>query len=92
MGPKPLSGSSPGSVLAMVAAFGAPGGAVPGPRLDTLPRMAEPEHDASFVDRLSRTGEEALGRIAEELVANPVVNGAVARAFEAREKADSSRT
>ena len=73
--------------MAMAAAFGAPGGAVPGPRLDTLPRMAEPEHDASFVDRLSRTGEEALGRIAEELVANPVVNGAVARAFEAREKA-----
>lgn len=41
----------------------------------------------SFVERLSRQGEEALGRIAEELVANPVVSGAVARAFEAREKA-----
>jgi DNA repair exonuclease SbcCD ATPase subunit len=40
-----------------------------------------------FVERLSRQGEEALGRIAEELVANPVVNGAIARAFEAREKA-----
>lgn len=55
--------------------------------LATLPGMTEPEQDDSFVDRLSRTGEEALGRIAEELVANPVVNGAVARAFEAREKA-----
>jgi chromosome segregation ATPase len=55
--------------------------------LATLPAMAEPEHDETFVDRLSRTGEEALGRIAEELVANPVVNGAVARAFDAREKA-----
>ncbi len=49
--------------------------------------MAAPEHDERFVDRLSRQGEEALGKIAEELIANPVVNGAIARAFEAREKA-----
>jgi len=49
--------------------------------------MAAPEHDESFVDRISRQGEEALGKIAEELIANPVVNGAIARAFEAREKA-----
>jgi DNA repair exonuclease SbcCD ATPase subunit len=49
--------------------------------------MAAPEHDESFVEKLSRQGEEALGRVAEELVANPVVNGAIARAFEAREKA-----
>jgi hypothetical protein len=40
-----------------------------------------------LVDRLARQGEEALGRFAEELIANPVVNGAVTRAFEAREKA-----
>jgi CRP-like cAMP-binding protein len=43
--------------------------------------------DQSFVDRLSRQGEEALGRIAEELIGNPVVNSALTRAFEAREKA-----
>jgi CRP-like cAMP-binding protein len=43
--------------------------------------------DQSFVDRLSRQGEEALGRIAEELISNPVINAAIARAFEAREKA-----
>ena len=49
--------------------------------------MAAPEQDQSFVDRLSRQGEEALGRIAEELISNPVINGAIARAFEAREKA-----
>jgi CRP-like cAMP-binding protein len=49
--------------------------------------MAAPEQEESFVDKLSTKGEEALGRIAEELIANPVVNGAVARAFEAREKA-----
>jgi CRP-like cAMP-binding protein len=49
--------------------------------------MASPEQDERFVNRLSRQGEEALGKIAEELIANPVVNGAIARAFEAREKA-----
>jgi hypothetical protein len=49
--------------------------------------MAAPEHDERFVDRLSRQGEEALGKIAEELISNPVVNAAIARAFEAREKA-----
>ena len=49
--------------------------------------MAAPEQDQSFVDRLSRQGEEALGKIAEELISNPVINGAIARAFEAREKA-----
>ena len=43
--------------------------------------------DQSIVDRLSRQGEEALGRIAEDLIANPVVSGAVTRALEAREKA-----
>src|SRR5215211_4712511 len=49
--------------------------------------MEQPERDESFVDRLSRQGEEALGRIAEELIGNPVVSGALTRAFGAREKA-----
>ena len=43
--------------------------------------------EQTFVDRLSRQGEEALGKIAEELIANPVVNRALSGAFEAREKA-----
>jgi len=46
-----------------------------------------PEGDERFVDRLSSKGEEALGRIAEELISNPVINSAIAKAFEAREKA-----
>ncbi len=41
----------------------------------------------SIVDRISRQGEEALGRIAEDLVANPMVSGALSRALDAREKA-----
>jgi chromosome segregation ATPase len=49
--------------------------------------MDEPAQGDSFVDRLSRQGEEALGRIAEELIGNPMVNSALTHAFEAREKA-----
>ena len=45
------------------------------------------ETDPSLVDRLSRQGEEALGRIAEELIANAVVNRAITGAFEARDRA-----
>ena len=45
------------------------------------------EDEQTFVDRLSRQGEETLGKIAEELVANPVVKRALTGAFEAREKA-----
>lgn len=46
-----------------------------------------PPEDSSFVDRLSKQGEEALGKIAEELVSNPTVNRAITSVFEAREKA-----
>jgi anti-sigma-K factor RskA len=49
--------------------------------------MPAPDQDDRLVDRISRQSEEALGKIAEELIANPVVNGALTRAFEAREKA-----
>ena len=45
------------------------------------------EAEAGIVDRLSRQGEEALGRVAEDLIANPVVSGAISRALDAREKA-----
>jgi hypothetical protein len=52
----------------------------------TVPGVAQPT-DEGLKERLSRQGEEALGKVAEELVANPVINAALARAFEAREKA-----
>ena len=38
-------------------------------------------------ERLTRQGEDALGKLAQDLLENPLVNGAIARAFEAREKA-----
>jgi CRP-like cAMP-binding protein len=49
--------------------------------------MPDEEYDEGLRDRLGRQGEEALGKLAEELIGNPVVNAAISRAFEAREKA-----
>jgi hypothetical protein len=49
-------------------------------------RVDEPQ-DEGIKQRLQRQGEEALGKLAEELAANPLVTGALQRAFEAREKA-----
>jgi len=46
----------------------------------------EPEQEG-IRERLTRQGEEALGKLAEELAGNPLVTGALQRAFEAREKA-----
>lgn len=43
--------------------------------------------DDGFRDRLSKQGEEALGKIASDLLENSVVNSALTRAFSAREKA-----
>ena len=37
--------------------------------------------------RLQSGSEDALGKFAEDLLGNPLVSGAIARAFEAREKA-----
>jgi hypothetical protein len=42
-------------------------------------------------ERLTRQGEDALGRLAQDLLENPLVNGAISRAFEAREKASAAQ-
>lgn len=42
-------------------------------------------------DRVTRSGEDAIGRLAQEMLDNPVVSGALARAFEAREKATQAQ-
>jgi chromosome segregation ATPase len=49
--------------------------------------VSEEGQEHGLRERLSRQGEEALGKIAEELVGNPMVSGALARALEARERA-----
>jgi hypothetical protein len=38
-------------------------------------------------DRIARQGEDALGKLAQDLIENPLVSSAIARAFEARERA-----
>lgn len=42
-------------------------------------------------DRITKQGEDAIGRLAQDLLENPLVNGAIARAFEAREKASQAQ-
>ncbi|MEA2254214.1 MAG: hypothetical protein QOG35_259 [Solirubrobacteraceae bacterium] len=49
--------------------------------------MLEDHGGDGLRERLARQGEDALGRLAQELLENPLVNGALSRAFEAREKA-----
>jgi hypothetical protein len=50
-------------------------------------RAVDEAPDDGIKQRLQRQGEEALGKLAEELAGNPLVTGALQRAFEAREKA-----
>ena len=38
-------------------------------------------------ERLARQGEDALGKLAQDLLENPLVNSAISRAFDARERA-----
>ena len=42
---------------------------------------------AGLRDRLARQGEDALGKLAQDLLENPLVSGTLTRAFEARERA-----
>src|SRR3954465_11797861 len=48
---------------------------------------ASAEGEAGIRERITRQGEDALGKLAQDLLENPLINGALARAFEAREKA-----
>jgi type II secretory pathway component PulM len=50
-------------------------------------RGVDDARDEGLKERLQRQGEEALGKLAEELAGNSLVTGALHRAFEAREKA-----
>jgi DNA repair exonuclease SbcCD ATPase subunit len=43
--------------------------------------------DESLKGRVTRQGEEAIGKLAQELLENPVVSGALSAAFETRERA-----
>lgn len=41
--------------------------------------------------RLASKGEDALGKLAQDLLENPLVNGALSRAFDARERASQAQ-
>ena len=47
--------------------------------------------DEGLKDRLAKSGEDALGKLAQDLLENPLVNGAISRAFEARERASQAQ-
>ena len=49
------------------------------------------DEDPGIRERISKQGEEALGRLAEELAGNPIVVGALSRALGAREKASQAQ-
>jgi chromosome segregation ATPase len=49
--------------------------------------MADESGQSGLRDRIARQGEDALGKLAQELLENPLVNSAITRAFEARERA-----
>lgn len=42
-------------------------------------------------ERITKQGEDAIGKLAQDLLENPLVNSAIARAFEAREKASHAQ-
>ena len=45
------------------------------------------EDSKGLRERVTRQGEEAIGKLAQELLENPVVTGALSAAFETRERA-----
>src|SRR3954470_18077527 len=55
--------------------------------MGSLGAMSETAAAEGIRDRIARQGEDALGKLAQDLLENPLVNGALTRAFEAREKA-----
>ena len=47
--------------------------------------------DEGLKDRLARSSEDALGKLAQDLLENPLVNSAISRAFSARERAGQAQ-
>jgi hypothetical protein len=49
------------------------------------------EDSDGIKQRIQRSGEDALGKLTQELLENPLITGAIAKAFEAREKATAAQ-
>jgi hypothetical protein len=53
--------------------------------------MSDDDQDQGLRGRIQRSGEDAIGRLASELLENPLVTGAIGRIFDAREKATQAQ-
>ncbi len=53
--------------------------------------MSEQPEQEGIRERLTKQGEDALGRLAQDVLSNPLVSGAISRAFEARESATKAQ-
>ncbi|MGI8729759.1 MAG: hypothetical protein ACR2LK_07155 [Solirubrobacteraceae bacterium] len=53
--------------------------------------MSDETESEGLRERLAKQSEDTLGRFAEDLLANPIVSAALARAFEARDRAGSAQ-
>ena len=50
-------------------------------------RVVAEDADQGLKDRMTRQGEEAIGKLAQELLENPMVSGALSAALGTRERA-----
>ena len=53
--------------------------------------MSDETESDGLRERLTKQSEDTFGKLAEDLLANPLVSGAIARAFDARDKATSAQ-
>jgi predicted nucleic acid-binding Zn-ribbon protein len=53
--------------------------------------MSDELQDEGIRARLTKQSEDTLGKLAQDLLENPLINGAISRAFEAREKASQAQ-
>jgi len=49
------------------------------------------DDDSGLRERLTKQGEDAIGKLAQDLLENPLINGAIARAFDVREKTSQAQ-
>jgi hypothetical protein len=49
--------------------------------------VEDSQRDEGLKERVARQGEEAIGKLAQDLLENPMISGAVSRALETRERA-----
>jgi hypothetical protein len=56
-----------------------------------FPQEESQMSDEGFKDRIARQSEDALGKLAQDLLENPIVNSAISRAFSARERAGQAQ-